>query len=115
MIAVAPFQRNIIFYAKMDLGQLRTLYSQLVSFSPARILMTDALSSGYEKRGLTCRGERNPFSMPCDLSGVITLTIGNLVPERFVHECMSSCQWKGCNHMVLATFASAESVHLALP
>lgn len=110
MIVFASFQRNILFYSKMDRGQLRNMYSQLVSFSPARILVTDNLISVYEKRQLDGKGARDSFDVPCDLSEVITLTIGNHVPEKFVRECMSSCNWKGYDDMVLASFASAESV-----
>ncbi|KAE8277787.1 hypothetical protein D5F01_LYC24198 [Larimichthys crocea] len=110
MIVFASFRRNIIFYSKMDRGQLRNLYSQIVSFSPARILVTDTLISVYEKRQHDSEGAQDSFSVPSDLSEVITLAIGNHVPEKFVHECMSSCNWKGYDNMVLAAFASAESV-----
>lgn len=75
MIVFASFRRNIVFYSKMDRGQLRNLYGQLVSFSPARILVTDTLISVYEKRQLDSEGAQDSFSVPCDLSEVITLTI----------------------------------------
>ena len=108
MIVFASFQRNVLFYSSMDQGQLKTLYSQLVSFSPARILTIDALISGYNKGRLS---KTDPsLVVPCELTRVITLVIGNRVPELFVHECISSCDWKGYDNMVLAAFASAESV-----
>lgn len=97
----------------MDRCQLRNLYSQLVSYSPARILVTDNLISAYEKRELLGKGtgrESSSFSVPRDLSQVITLAIGNCVPQKFVRECISSCNWKGYGEMALAAFASAESV-----
>lgn len=110
MIVFASFQRNIIFYSNMDHGQLKTLYSQIVSFSPARILMVDALISVYTKGRLGNHLHCYSFDVPCELARTITLAIGNQVPEQFIHECISSCHWKGYGDMVLAAFASAESI-----
>ncbi|KAF0023420.1 hypothetical protein F2P81_024050 [Scophthalmus maximus] len=50
MIVFALFRRNMNFYSAMERGQLKTAYSQIVSFSPARILVADALISSYNKR-----------------------------------------------------------------
>lgn len=110
MIVFASFRRNILFYSNMGRCQLRNLYSQLVSYSPARILVTDNLISTYEKREVLSKGTESYFSVPRDLSEVITLAIGNCVPLKFVHECISSCNWKGYGEMALAAFASAESI-----
>lgn len=110
MIAFTSFQRNILFYSNMDEGQLRNLYSQLVSFSPARILVIDTLISVYNKRGIGRTTACDSLDIPCDLSRVITLAIDNHVPERFVHECISRCSWKGYSNMVLAAFASVETI-----
>lgn len=112
MIVYATFQRNILFYSTMDCGQLRTLYSRIVSFSSARILMMDALISVYKKSRLVEEEnvEWESCDVPCKLLSVITLAIGNRVPEYFVNKCMSSCKWKGYENMVLAAFASADII-----
>lgn len=110
MIVFTSFRRNIIFYSCMDDGQLRLLYSQIVSFSPARILTIDSLVSIYNKRQLGENACDYLLNVPCDLSRAITLAIGNSVPEHFVHECISECNWKGYEAMVLATFASADTI-----
>jgi hypothetical protein len=110
MIVFTSFQRNIIFYSSMDHGQLKNLYSQMVSFSPARILMIDTLISVYTKGRLGKHLQCASFDVPCELSRTITLAIGNQVPEQFIHECISSCHWKGYGDMALAAFASAESI-----
>jgi hypothetical protein len=94
----------------MDHGQLKNLYSQMVSFSPARILMIDTLISVYTKGGLGKHLQCASFDVPCELSRTITLAIVNHVPEQFIHECISSCHWKGYGDMALAAFASAESI-----
>lgn len=106
MIAFASFQRNITFYSSMDHGQLKRLYSQLVSFSPARILVIDHLISTYTERGSAC--ERNEVSH--ELCRVITLALGNAVPQRFIHKCISQCSWSGPENMILASFASVENI-----
>ena len=111
MIVFTSFQRNILFHSSMDEGQLRNLFGQLVSFSPARILVTDTLIAVYNKKGNgggdnTCHS----LDIPCDLSRVITLAMDNHVPEQFVHECISRCSWKGYSNMVLAAFASVETI-----
>lgn len=110
MIVFASFQRNILFYSNMAHGKLKTLYSQIVSFSPARILMIDTLISVYNKRGLGKNVQCDSPGVPCELSRAITLAIGNHVPEQFVHKCISSCNWKGYEDMVLAAFASADTI-----
>lgn len=111
MIVFATFQRNVLFYSSMDLCQLRNLYCQMVSFSPAMILVTDSLISVYNKGG-TGRGlERGScLDVPCELSRAVTLAVGNCVPEQFIDKCISSCNWKGYDAMVLAAFASVETV-----
>lgn len=108
MIVVASFQRNIVFYSNMDLGQLKHSYSQIVSFSLARMLMIDALMSVYNRRALH-KGSDN-LDIPWDLSRAITLALGNSVPEQYIHRCISGCRWKGYSHMALAAFASAETL-----
>lgn len=111
MIVFASFQRNIVFYSNMDHGQLRTLYSQIVSFSPARILTVDNLISVYTKGRLGTQVQQgDSFDVPCELSRAITLAIGNQVPEHFIHDCISRCNWKGYGNMVLAAFASADTI-----
>ena len=109
MIVFTMFHRNVQFYSNMDRGQLRNLYSQLVSFSPARILVIDSLVAVYNKRQ-PVKNARESLRVPGELSGAITLAIGNRVPEQFVHRCISSCDWKGYCDMVLAAFASAETI-----
>jgi len=111
MIVLTSFRRNVLFYSNMDHGQLRHLYSQLVSFSPARILTIDSLISVYNKRAPCSKDARcNSLHVPCQLSRAVTLAIGNQVPEHFVNGCISSCNWKGYDNMVLASFASAETI-----
>lgn len=111
MIVFSTFRRNVAFYSSMDRGQLRNLYSQLVSFSPARILTIDTLVSTYEKGApIECQQGGSPLHVPHELSRVVTLIIGNSVPELFVRECIASCQWKGYEYMVLSAFAAAETV-----
>ena len=104
MIVFTSFQRNFVFYSSMDQGQLRNLYSQLVSFSPARILVIDTLTSLYKKKRL------NFTDVPCELLKVIALALGNTVPRQLIHDCMSTQEWKGCDNMVLAAFASIETI-----
>ena len=110
MIVYTTFQRNILFYSAMDCGQLRTYYSRIVSFSSARILMIDALISVYTKGRLCENVECASLDVPCKLLSVITLAIGNRVPEYFVNKCISSCKWKDYENMVLAAFASADTI-----
>ncbi|KAJ7992813.1 hypothetical protein DPEC_G00265610 [Dallia pectoralis] len=110
MIVFASFQRNVVFYANADRGRLRNLYSRLVSFSAARILPIDTLGSVYNNRGLGKNEQCDSLDVLRELSKVITLAIGNCVPVQFVHKCISSCTWKGYDDMVIAAFASAESV-----
>ena len=109
MIVFTMFHRNVLFYSNMDHGQLRNLYSQLVSFSPARILAIDTLVSVYNKRG-PGKNACDSLHVPGELSRAITFAIGNHVPEQFVHRCISSCNWKGYCDMVLAAFAAAETI-----
>ncbi|KAF0022100.1 hypothetical protein F2P81_025645 [Scophthalmus maximus] len=75
MIVFASFWRNMNFYSAMERGQLKTAYSQIVSFSPARVLVADALISSYNKQ---CRkgegGDRN--------RGRVGLGRGSLSPFR---------------------------------
>lgn len=118
MIALASFRRNMDFYSAMDRGQLKTSYSQIVSFSPARMLVADVLISSYNKR--RCEGDRqtrrpsaprSPLrAVPCELSEAAALALGNCVPRRFVHECISGQIWGSYEEMVLSTLASVETV-----
>lgn len=109
MVVFASFRRNILFYSCMEHGQLRNLYSELVSYSPAKILIIDTLISKYRKTGMV-NGALNPLDVPGELFKLITLLIGNQVPEQFLRECVLSATWKGHTNMILAMFASAEAV-----
>ncbi|KAK2813525.1 hypothetical protein Q5P01_000809 [Channa striata] len=96
MIALASFRRNMDFYSAMDRGQLKTSYSQIVSFSPARMLVADVLISSYNKR--RCEGDRqtrrpsaprSPLrAVPCELSSR-ALALGQPRPEEIRHQCIS--------------------------
>lgn len=111
MIVFASFHRNVTFYSNMHPGQLKHLYSQLVSFSPARILVLHTLMSAYRKRELACFDTRTgELDVPRELSKAITLAVGNQVPEQFIHKCITMCKWKGYEEMILGAFASAESI-----
>lgn len=108
MILFTAYHRNITFYSNMDLGQLKMLYSQLVSYSPAKILVIDKLVATYKAQHETRKlGIPN---VPCTLSSAITLALGNGVPKRFIHMCISRCNWTGYDHMILASFAAAEGI-----
>lgn len=89
----------------MDHGQLKTLYSQLVSFSPARILIIDNLITSYTKRI-----NSDVVEVPRDLSRVISLTLGNVVPDQFIHDCISRCTWNSYETMILSSLASTENI-----
>lgn len=124
-IALTSFRRNMDLYFEMDLGQLRTAYSQIVSFSPARILCADTLVAYYNTRASERRAQGgrvlekggnpplrhdSPPMVPPELSEAVTLALGNGVPKRFVHECMSAYAWLGYEKMVLSSFAAVDSV-----
>lgn len=109
MILFAAYHRNITFYSNMDLGQLKTMYSQLVSYSPARILLIDKLVSTYKAQHSNAAELVRP-SVPCTLSSVITLALGNGVPKRFIHACISKCDFQSYDHMTLASFAAVEGI-----
>lgn len=110
MIVLASFRRNIIFYANIEYGQLRKLYSQLVSFSAAKILVIDSIISKYRKEIATLTGVQNPPYLSNDLIELLVLSIGNHVPEYYIRDCISSCDWKGYANVILALFASAEMI-----
>lgn len=105
MIVFASFQRNITFYSNVDRGQLKLLYSQLVSFSPARILIVDRLITLYTKQV-----DSDAVEVPRDLSRIVTLALGNVIPDRFIHNCISRCTWNSYDTMILATSASVENI-----
>lgn len=109
MILYTAYHRNVTFYSNMDLGQLKTMYSQLVSYSPARILLIDKLVSTYKAQHRHAAELVKP-SVPCTLSSVVTLALGNGVPKRFVHACISKCDFQSYDHMTLAAFAAVEGI-----
>lgn len=109
MILYTAYHRNITFYSNMDLGQLRNMYAQLVSYSPARVLLINSLVSTYKAQHCNA-GELAKPSVPCTLSSVITLALGNGVPKRFIHSCISKCDFQTYDHMTLASFASVEGI-----
>lgn len=111
MIVFASFHRNVLFYSNMQQGQLKHLYSQLVSFSPARILVLDTLMSLYSKRNtVSGHTQADSLDLLCELSRVITLAVGNQVPEQFIHKCIAMCKWKSYEEMTLCAFAAAETI-----
>lgn len=109
MILYTAYQRNITFYSNMDLEQLKTMYSQLVAYSPARTLMIDKLVSTYETQHRNAVDIGKP-SVPCTLSSMVTLALGNGVPKRFIHACIANCEFRSYGHMILASFASVEGI-----
>lgn len=109
MILYTAYHRNITFYSNMDLGQLKTMYSQLVSYSPARVLLIDKLVSTYKAQHCHAAELVKP-SVPCTLSSVVTLALGNGVPKRFIHSCIVKCDFQSYDHMTLASFASVEGI-----
>lgn len=109
MIVFTAYRRNMTFYSNMDLGQLKTMYAQLVSYSPARILVIDKLASTYKAQHRHAAELVRP-TVPCTLSDVITLALGNRVPKRFVHVCIAQCNFLSYDNMTLASFASVEGI-----
>lgn len=100
-----------MFYSNMHQGQLKHVYSQLVSFSPARILVVDTLIALYNKRNAASGQSQSVIlDVPCELSRAITLSIGNQVPEQFIHRCIAMCTWKGYDEMIIGAFAAAETI-----
>lgn len=112
MIVFSSFLCNATFYSSMDLGQLINPYSQLASFSPARTLTIDTLVSTYENLTVLVESQLHgsQLHVPSELSGVVTLFMGNSVLELFVRECIAGCRWKGYESMGLGTFPTAETM-----
>lgn len=109
MILYTAYHRNITFYSNMDLGQLRTMYAQLVSYSPARVLLIDSLVSAYKAQHCTADELAGP-GVPYTLSSAVTLALGNGVPSRFIHACIAKCDFKTYDRMTLAAFAAVEGI-----